>query len=187
MKQKETIGAVPGVQVVDSPPRRFDERPVVRLGVLVRIGKVGEQGEMKMRVAVRKEANLEVVEEREQPRLGIDDRGNRHHRPIDRGDASSQVELRQLTRRDLGRDHEIDQADRQFAEWQQHDDGGQPEFARDAAVAMRIRDEARDREHRDRGDRPKVAENGMAIEETRESLPERGWTTDFTFEAEASA
>ena len=81
---------------------------------------------MKMRVAIRKEANLEVVEERDQTRLRIDDRRNRHHRPIGRRDAGPHVELRQLTRRDLGCDYEVDQADGELAERQQDHDRRQP-------------------------------------------------------------
>ncbi len=187
MKQEETIGAVPGVQLVDSPPRGLDEHRVIGLGALVSVRKVREQGEMQMRVAIRKEPNLEVVEERDQTRLRIDDRGNRHDRAIGRGDASPHVELRQLTRRDLRCDDEVDQADRELAEGQQNHDGRQPEVARDAAVAMCIGDETRDRERRDGGDRPQVAEDRMTVEKTGESLPERGWTTDVTLEAEASA
>ena len=174
VKQKETIGAVPGVQLVDSPARRLDEHRVIGLGALVSVSKVREQREMKMRVAIRKEPNLEVVEERDQTRLGIDDCGNRHHRAIGRGDAGPHVELRQLPRRDLGRDDEVDQADRQLAERQQDHERRQPEVDRVAAVPMRVGDEAGDRERRDGGDRAQVAEHRMTVEKTRESLPSVG-------------
>ena len=99
---------MPGVQLVDSATRRLDEHRVIGLGALVSVSKVREQSEMKMRVAIRKEADLEVVEERDQTSLRIDDRRNRHHRPIGRGDAGPHVELRQLTRRDLGCDDKVD-------------------------------------------------------------------------------
>ena len=69
MKEEEAIGAVPRVELVDPPARRVDERGVIARGGRVGVGKVRQQREVQVRVAVGEEPDLELVEKGGQPRL----------------------------------------------------------------------------------------------------------------------
>ena len=140
---------------------------------------------MQVRIAVGEEPHFEVVEERRQARLGIDDRRDRDHRAIRHRDARAQVELWQLPRAHLRGDDQVDQADGQLAQRQQHHERRDPELDGDAAVAVRVGDEAGHRERRDAGDRAEIAEHRMTVEEAREPVAQRGRIAHFLFEPEA--
>ncbi len=85
MKEEEAAGPVLLVELVDPPLRGVEYHgfALERCPIGVRV--VAEEREVEVRVAVGQEAHLEIVEQGEQPRLGVDDRGNRHDRPVFRG------------------------------------------------------------------------------------------------------
>ena len=187
MEEEKAIGPMPGVEVVDAATRRLDERRVLRTGRLIRVGEVRQQREMQMGIAIGKEADLEIVEEGDETRFGVDDCRDRHDRAIGGGNARPQVELRQLARADLRGDDEVDEADRQLAEGQEHDERRQPQIARGTAAALGVGDEAGDGEGRHPGDRPEIAEDGVTVEKTREALAQRRRIPDFALEPKAPA
>ena len=60
------------------------------------VGKVAEQREMQVRIAVAEEPDLEIVEERVHARRGVDDRRHDDNRPVAGRDAVAHRELWQL-------------------------------------------------------------------------------------------
>ena len=84
MEEEEAVGAVARVELVDAavaPARPARRRP--GLGRLAGVGKVREQREMEVRIAVGEEPHFEVVEQRRRARASesmID--GHDDHRAI---------------------------------------------------------------------------------------------------------
>ena len=63
---EEEVGAagrVPRIEVADPSGRELEERRVAGLGLLLRVGEVGEEREAEVRIAVREAADLESLEE----------------------------------------------------------------------------------------------------------------------------
>jgi hypothetical protein len=63
LQEEEPVGAVPCVQLVDLPLRLLNHREVRRHRLRVGVGEVVEEGEVKMRIAVREIADLELAAE----------------------------------------------------------------------------------------------------------------------------
>ena len=82
-KKKKRSGAVPRVELVDAAASRAaTSASSSGSDGCVGVGKVAEQREVQMRIAVGQEADLEVVEQAEQPRLRVDDRRHDDDRAV---------------------------------------------------------------------------------------------------------
>ena len=103
MEEEEPVRAVLRVQRVDARRGGRDEVGIFRPGLFAGVGEVAEQREMQVVVAVGEEADLELVEQRQQPLLRVDDRRDDDEGAIALGNAVAQVELRQRPRVDLRR------------------------------------------------------------------------------------
>ena len=137
MEQEESVGAVQLVQPVDAASCGVDDRLVGRRGRRVGIAEIGQQREMDVRVPVRKEADLELVEQRQQARLRVDDRRHDDHRAIAGRNAVAHVELGKLPRTYLRRDDQVQQADGELADRQQRHDQDEPELDPRGATSVR--------------------------------------------------
>ena len=187
MEQVEPVGSVPRVQLIDPAGRRVDQHVVAGKHLLARVGEVRQQGEVQVRVAVGEEADLQIVDERQQPRLGVHDRGYDHHGPIACRDAAAQIQLGQRPRLDLLRDDEVEEADDQLAHWNQRDERDDPEIRRGRAVPVCVREEAGDRQRCCARDRSEIADRRVSEHETGGALVPRRWIAEALFEPEPAA
>ncbi len=187
MEEEEPIRAVARVEIVHAPPRGLHQLVIARPRALVRIGEVGQQREMEMRIAIAEETHLQLVEEAVQPILGVHDHRNDDHRPVARGNAVAQVELRQRPRVDLRGHEDVEQADGQLAERQHRHQRDDPELDARTAVPVRVRDEARDGDRRERRDGAEIPEHGVPVHEARQALAPLRRIAERALEAEAAA
>ena len=187
MKEEEAARPVPLVELVDPPLRGVEQRgfPFERRPIGVRM--VAEQREVEVRVAVGQEAHFQVVEQAEQPRLGVDDRGNGHDGPVFRGDAVAHGELRQLARRHQRGDDQVEHADDELADREQHDEPDQQELGVRRAAARRVDEQAGHAQERRRGDRTQVTDGRVAEREAREPLAQPRPVADVVLQPEAAA
>ena len=186
-KKKNRSAPWRALSIVHAPPRGLDQRVVARPRALVRIGEVGQQREMEMRIAIAEETHLQLVEEAVQPILGVDDRRNDDHRPVARGNAVAHVELRQRPRVDLRGHEDVEQADGQLAERQHRHQRDDPELDARTAVPVRVRDEARDGDRRERRDGAEIPEHRVPVHEARQALAPLRRIAERALEAEAAA
>jgi hypothetical protein len=99
MEQEEAIGIVAGVVLVerlDASLRQPQQRVVAGQGLAVRIGEVGEQGEMQMFVAVAEEAHFQRLDQILDILRAGEQAGDRHQRACTGRDAVRVIHPRQL-------------------------------------------------------------------------------------------
>ena len=142
---------------------------------------------MQMRIAVAEKSHFEVVEERHQPRLRVDDRRHHDKSSVSGPDASAHPELWKLTRWDLCRDDEIEQADDELAERQATTSATSQSPAVVRAVPGGVVEKARDAGPDRDGDHPEIPDRRVPEDKTGEPLAQLRPVSDFLLETEAAA
>ena len=114
MEEIEGIDALPSVFSVESPDAALgilDQGIVLRHALLRRVGEVGEQGEMEVRVRVAQVMAFQLLQQEWDIAFVGEQGGNDHHCATFGGDTLVEVQLGQHVRRDSAGDEQVDQVD----------------------------------------------------------------------------